>query len=276
MMSNNNQQNGGMLYLTDAVKIISQAARGKGMQWYGDRETTQEKITPYYINAYNKEKAIYYCNAQKNAALCKMRLEDAEEQIIIKESIDLLQKQDNMLYFINKNKNQLYTYALDGKEVEKVLDDKMRCFLVMDESILYATDKALFCCDLEGREKEKIVAGNMIRLVCNDEYIVFIDKDKAYSVGYMNLANNETSYIEGSIATSINIYKDNIFYNNGNNKNHIFRYGIDSEFDLKFIPQPAEYLHIFDETLCYLNQDSKVFMQVSVQGGKPMPLVGED
>lgn len=274
-MNNNNNQNGGLLYIGETLQIVSHAAKGHGMEWYGDRKAVQEQITPYYINYYEKEQAIYYCNAQKKAALCRMKIEDAEEQIIIKEPIDLLQRKEDKLYFLNIDKKLIYCYSLKERELERVLDTNVNHFLVTKKGILFATDKGLFRCSDDGREKEKLVEGEMIRIVDSEDHIAFIDKGRDYQIGYFALSDQSVKYIEDSRSTSLNIFGEYIFYSNGKDKNHIFRYGIDSEFNLKFIPQPAEYLHVIDQTLYYLNQDHKAFMKVSVQGGKPMPLIEE-
>ena len=86
------------------------------------------------------------------------------------------------------------------------------------------------------------------------------------------ISGEDLQKIEGSKATSINVYEDCIFYNHANDKSHIYRYSVDNEFNIKFIPERADHIHIIEDTIYYLNQDSKLWMHVPVHGGKPLPL----
>lgn len=277
MEAKNNIQNGGLICKEASTLIVGQVAKGKGMtylQVVGD--FTQEEVMPWFMNLSQDEQYVYYSNALADNFLCQMNLETQLSEVLLKEPIYLLQLEGKTLYWIQESNHHIYSYDLLVKESKKVIDEEVMTFNLVNGDIWYATKQGIFKCDSKGIGSKKYHPQGAYKLVCNDEEVAWIDYTKEHQVAYMNQSGGEVSYIDNSKSTSIQCYRNYIFYNQAQDRGHLYRYDIKNGLDIKFVPEQVDYLHIIGDTLYYFNLDERVWKKVPVQGGKSSPIMTEE
>lgn len=272
-MEENNIQSGGLICRLNEKLIIADVAKGIGMHWIQEDHQVLSQIMPWFLNV-DEEDNLYYSDALKACHLCKMSKGDQAQGILVSEPIYLLKKYGDTLYYINEKNRHLYSYSLSERAVKKIISEEISVFTVGEDTIWYTSNKGILSTDLRGENREKIGKNIAMRLVYDNDKLVFIDKNQEYAVSYIDIKTGTLQTIEGSMSSSINVYDDLIFYNNIKDKSHIYRYSTDSEFNIKFIPERSDYIHIIGEAIYYFNQDNRVWMKVPIQGGKPVMLMG--
>ena len=257
----NNIQNGGLVNKVQGNIIhnkLSQLSNIVGID-----------TIPWFINYDSNTNYIYYSNVSKDNYLCRIDLESKEEIILEREPVYLLVNISDELYYINEKDRNLYSYDIGTKKINKLIDEPINTFYIDGETILYSNAKGITRLNNKNGSREVFSKQVAIAICKQDDLICFIDQ-KDYSINY--LYEGEFKRIEDSKTMNLNIYKDCIFYSNANDKSHIYRYSVDSEFNIKFIPERAQYIHIIEETMYYFNQDTKEWKYVSIFGGKPQVL----
>ncbi len=263
---NNNIQNGGLVCkLYDAI-ILANMNSGIGMHW--DQERYLAGVMPWFLNVDGE--TLYYSDGAKGNYICQMT--DEREITLVEVPAYLVQQYKQYLYYINEEDSQLYRYSLYERQIQSVVKDTIETFILAEEHIWYTNEKGIFQQPLEGGMPQRICKNSALRLGYSNGKVFFIDK-ASYTINYIVIQTGEVITISEAVASSMNIYGDCIFYNNMNDKSHLYRYSLESEFNIKFIPERANYIHIIDETMYYFNEDQKIWMQVSVQGGKPIQVM---
>lgn len=269
-----NIQNGGLICKMNGDIILGEVTKASGMCILKPaNELSENKIMPWFINSDEVENRIYYSDALKENYLCKMELSNRVEQTILTEPVYLLKRYGEQLYYINEKNRYLYSYHLQDRSISQLVSEEVSTFTINEDELWYSSSKGVMHATLGGQLKDRVSKHEAIRLVGTKEVLFFIDKEEDYKVSYIDLKTGEIQTIEGSKATSLNIYGDCVFYNHIKDKSHIYRYSIANEFNIKFIPERADYIHLIEDTMYYLNQDKKLWMKVSVQGGKPIALI---
>ena len=273
-MQNNNIQNGGLICDVNETLIVGKVLEKRGMHWIEPEGSfVQNEVMPWFICSDEKGETIYYSDALKGNCLCKMLMHAPIGQVILEEPVYLLQSYEDHLYYLSEKNRGLYSYSLQEKQARKLIDEEITTFTVGKDAIWYGSSKGIVTCNLKGRESEKLCKNEACRIVINETQLAFVDKSNNYSVAYVKQENGEVATIPGSMATSANLYGDYVFYNHAKDKGHIHRYSMENEFDLKFIPEKADYIHIIGDYMFYLNKEQRQWMKVSVQGGKPKVLI---
>ena len=257
----NNIQNGGLVSSIQGDIIHCNLS--------GEMSIAGINTIPWFINYDITRNYIYYSNSLKDNYLCKIDLTSKEETVLLKEGVYLLVYSDSKLYYINEANKNLYSYDIGSKSATRLIDEPINTFYIDGETILYSNEKGISKMNIEGGSRETLSKQVAVAISKQDDLICFIDQ-KDYSINY--LYEGEFKRIEDSKTMNLNIYKDCIFYSNANDKSHIYRYSVDSEFNIKFIPERAQYIHIIEETMYYFNQDTKEWKYVSIFGGKPQVL----
>ncbi len=257
----NNIQNGGLVSVIQDDIIYSKLSEQSIIAGVN--------TIPWFINYDVDRDYIYYSNVLKNNYLCQINMVSREETVLLKEAVYLLVHNNGNLYYINEKNNNLYSYNIGSKKVIKLIDEPINTFYVEDETIWYSNTKGIMKMNINDGHQELFSKQKAVYICKTDDLICFINQ-KDYSISY--LIDGEIKQIEDSKASNINIYKDCIFYSNVNDKSHIYRYSIDSEFNIKFIPERAQYLHIIEDVMYYFNEDTKEWKYVSIFGGKPQVL----
>lgn len=271
-MKTNNIQNGGLICQIDDKVVIGNKVKGTGMYWLQDNKYQELKeIMPWFMNA--DEAYIYYSDEMKDRYLCRMAIGDRVEVTLIKEPVYLLQRHKNDFFYINEKNRQLYCYGIEDRAVHSIIDQEISNFVITQEGICYSNERGIFMTSFNGRENEKISKHQAIRLICDENYLVFADKEQEYILSYINLQSGDIKTIEGSMTSSILARDGQIFYSNAKENSHIYRYSIESDLQFKVVPERADYLHLIDNNLYYLSKDKKIWMKVPVQGGKATPVI---
>ena len=108
---------------------------------------------------------------------------------------------DTKIYFVNlKDSEKLYRANLDGTKIEKLIDDKIACFNVTNDNIIYAVNEkkvdgplfspgipvgSIYKTDKNGKNKSLVTkdAANCINTIGNEIYYInHSDKSKVYKV----------------------------------------------------------------------------------------------
>lgn len=263
-MKANNIQGGGLICTMQDQIIVSNLVNGIGMHWVESNKIFRD-IMPWFMIDYKNE--IYYSDASRNNSLYKLSLVDEVPKLLVSNPVYLLQQYEDDLFYINEDDRKIYKYSLQEKSKSKVVDDEVKVFIVGEDGIWYSNTKGIFHCDLQGRQNEKIEKCQSMRFALGEEHLFFIDTTD-YQVNFIELNTGKCDSIKGAMASSINVYKDLVFYNNVRDKSNIYRYSMDNKFEIKFISEAADCIHIIDEMIYYLNRDSKAWMQVPLYGGK--------
>ena len=270
----NNIQNGGLICELEEQLLVTSLSDGIGLTLVQEEKKKYiHQILPWFMNQDLDKLKIYYSDGLKNNYLYKMDLSTYQDTLLVSEPTYLLQKVGQQLYYINEENKNLYSYHIQERRIRRIIEDTVQHFIIQDETLWYTNEKGIFAMELRTEHSEKINGSLAIRLVCEGQSLFYIDKKKDYAVCYMNTKKGQVEVIEGSMASSINAYGDVIFYNNVKDKSHIYRFSLENEFNLKFIPERAQYIHILNNKICYLNQDQKKWMVVPLQGGKPKCLL---
>lgn len=271
-MKANNIQNGGLICQVDDKLVIGNRVKGTGMYWLqGGRCQELKDIMPWFMN--EDEACIYYSDELKDRYLCRMSISDRVDVTLVKEPVYLLQRHKNDLFYINEKNRQLYCYSIGDRAVRSIIEQEISDFVITQEGICYSNERGIFKTSFDGRENEKISKHQAIRLNCDENYLVFADKEQEYILSYINLQSGDVKAIEGSMTSSILVTDGQIFYSNAKENSHIYRYSIESDLQFKIVPERADYLHLIDNNLYYLSKDKERWMKAPIQGGKATPVI---
>lgn len=273
-MKANNIQNGGLVCKANDKLILAGQVCGAGMYWVKNGITQESKeVAPWFMNVDEDETFVYYSDACKERHLCKMSVRDRLEVTLLSEPVCLLQRYEDELFYINEKDRKLYSYAIEERGVRKVINEEVTNFIIAEGSICYSNEKGIYVTELSGAQGEKVSKQKATRLIYDENTLIFTNQGSQYEVYFINLQSGEERNIAGSMSSSMVAVEGQIFYSDAKESSHIYRYSIESDLQFKIVPERADYLHLIEDTLYYFNRDKQIWMQVPVQGGKPLPVL---
>lgn len=273
-MWNTNNQNGGLVFEAENKLYVSDVYTYKGLITV--EETKVHKINDvmaWFINQDTNDKYLYYSNENKRNKLCRMNVEEKEENIITEDTIYLLTLYDNYLYYINQEDGKLYRCDKQGRYKEVVINDHVTSYMIADRKIWYGVESGIGTCNLEGFHKETLTKDTGTSIAYAEDALAFCNKNKNNCITVVDLIDAGQYDIDGSYATNISVYDNYLFFSHKKEQCAIYRYNLTNRDSIKFTSETAEYLHIIDKHIIFYDvYGTHDWMKVPISGGRAVPL----
>ena len=153
----------------DWGKLYSANLRGK------DKKLLAQRVLSFCIY----DGRIYYCDIENESALCSMKL-DGTDVVKINDSYAsrIITENGVLIYSDNNRDGKLYVYDIESEAEKCISDDK--CWNINSNAdwIFYRNQSeggSLHCISFDGREKHKLIEGNISHIVVTTDYIFYRD-----------------------------------------------------------------------------------------------------
>ncbi len=265
-----NNQNGGLILKHEDQIFITDISTYKGLNIIGDSNAKRiEGISPWFINRDEQDEYFYYSDESKKNKLCKIKLTEKEEKVIVDDSVYLVQAYQDSLYYLDLSDGHLYRCNPFGKHQEAIIKDQVISYTIQGEKIWYSIQTGIWQSNLDGSGKEKMleVAGSCIAVT--DSKVIFCNINKNSCITILDLIEGKEYDIQGSYASHFNIYDNYLFFSNKKEQCALYRYDLLHKTSIQFASESAAYIHIIeDKVIFYDMYKTHKWMQVAVTGGK--------
>lgn len=156
---------------------------------------------------------LYYCDVQKDHALCSYNLKTNETQLLLEKMNELRQTGSGVYCIVNRE-----LYQITDTSVQKLSDISDSSFDFIDvayykERIYTLTDHGIYCTHPDSKEEVKISDLIAERFICSDDFLLF-EYDSGDSMhGYYEITEDlqilQKSAVVGSAAS---IYDGTLYY----------------------------------------------------------------
>lgn len=273
-MWHNNNQNGGLVFKTEDNLYVSDVYTYKGLITVGEIKTEIIKdVIAWFINQDTNGKYLYYSNANKRNKLCKMNIEEKEENSVVEDPVYLITLYDNYLYYINQEDGKLYRCDKQGRYKEVIVNDYVMSYTIADHKIWYAVESGIGCCNLEGFDKETLSKDTGTSIIYAGDIAAFCNKNKNNCITVLDLIGSQQYDIAGSYTENINIYENHLFFSHKKEQCALYRYNLSSRDSIKFTSETSHYLHIIDKHIIFYDvYGTHEWLKIPVSGGRAIPL----
>lgn len=216
-------------------------------------------------------RGIYFSNQRDFDHLTYLDGASMTESQILKRACFNLVMHDDMVLFIDEEDNYLYEFDPEKNRCALVIKEKVFSFIVVADSIYFASENGLKTFGFSGKRTEKLHDCAPVCLNSADGRLIFADKSHDYAVSCFDIGENKLTVLDRIPTQSIITTEDYAFVSDLSDNNAIVRINILTAESIRFCGESADKLHIIDDYLYFLNQnDNNAWYRIPLSGGRPM------
>jgi len=219
-----------------------------------------------------------YCSNQKDFDyLTYLDAGNMSERRVLKRACANLVASSGGVLLLDEEDGYIYEYDPEKDKCAVVVKEMVSSFILVSDTIYFATDVGLKCFNLRSRRAERLVDCSPACLNHADGRLIFADKRQGYAMCRFDIGQNRLEAYDGIRASSIITSGEHIFASNLDDSGSIVRVGVGGGgAPIRFCGESTDKLHIIGQCLYFLNQnDNNAWYKVPLTGGRPVPLFPE-
>lgn len=209
--------------------------------------------------------AVYYSDQHRQHTLCKYDFHQKHSEQIVDQPCYGVQEKDNRLYYIHERDQHIYSCDLFGKNIIKISDGGVVSFVIVDDRVVYATNKGIKQCTIEGKNRELLNKVESSFVLVVGSQLFFCDIHRGCIGTRLVLTTGAEEQLPEMVVMNANTDGTYVYYAHSDHENNIYRFDPVTNTQMRMCRDRASYVHIIGEELLYYNQSE--WKKMSLFGG---------
>ncbi|TCK90649.1 uncharacterized protein DUF5050 [Natranaerovirga hydrolytica] len=265
-----NSINGNLILAVEDSIIINNLSQSNTILLNNNEVVCEIDALMWFMN--DRDHFIYYSDQKKDNFLCKYNLLTQEETVVVETPCYGLTHDEEYLYYINEKDGKGYRCLVNGKSKTKIIDEQIMSFIIIENSIFYASQKGVIKCDKEGLKKEKVLDTQTNCMVLLKDKLIFNDIKLNNSLSILDLESQDVTNISSIIPSSINTDGESIYCTNALNNNNLYKMNLEDHTTIRICGENVNDLHILNDDIYFRVQ--KEWYTMPLAGGQYKKVMG--